>query len=479
MGSTQHPDGRIIAVDNDGGDIFFAPGASYEEFITARLAPLADSGATTLLYTTQSSGFSVFSHPTKYGSLYENYEPTYPGNCAAEIIRRGSDCMKYASRFARENRLEIYWNFRMNDTHDNYSEENTYAHSMFSRNRLKHEHPEYMVGTKENRPKIGAWTAVDYAREEIRSLAALYVKEILEGWDVDGISLDFYRHPIFFKETANGLPAEKEHVGLMTEMVGRMRAEIENHGKKLWIRVPDSVEYALYLGLDIEAWLKNGWIDVLCTTGYLHLNDWKYTAALAHRYGVKAVASIDETRIRDQQANRLRLQDETWIARCAEAYAKDMDGVMLFNLIVDAAKQDERYRRIIGSVSDEEKLIRVKKRFFASYRGYGAVAGGAPDHSAFQKLCILNPASPTAEKTEHEVRVGVYYADSEAKEITVVFDRECRYTLSVNGEEYSGAGSEARIVCRKALTGEAALLIKTELPVRITDAYIETGVQYE
>ena len=85
---------------------------------------------------------------------------------------------------------------RMNDTHD--GTKNAYADPIFRANPLKVAHPEYLMGRKGQKLEQGAWSAVNYALPEVRELAFRYFEEVCHRYDVDGIELDFFRHPVYF-----------------------------------------------------------------------------------------------------------------------------------------------------------------------------------------------------------------------------------------------------------------------------------------
>ena len=104
--------------------------------------------------------------------------------------------------------------------------------------------------------------------------------------------------------------------------------------------------------------------------------------------------SLDETRLKDETANRLRTEAPGMRARCANAFAAGCDGVLLFNYIFDAATETPERYRLIGALADEINLLPGPKRYFASVLGVGSVAGGAPDHLPYQKIPALNPGAP-------------------------------------------------------------------------------------
>ena len=154
---------------------------------------------------------------------------------------------------------------------------------------------------------------MNFALPEVRDLAFRYIEEVCENYDIDGIELDFFRHPVFFKSTSRGKSATQAELDAMTDLVKRVRAMTEevgtNRGKPILIamKVPDSVEYCQTIGLDLEAWLKNDCLDMLIPGGYFQINDWEYSIALARKYSVKVYPSLDESRLKDKDANTLRL----------------------------------------------------------------------------------------------------------------------------------------------------------------------------
>ena len=353
---------RLI-VDNDGGDTFYCAGSTYAQFTASRMQGLSASGATTLFYTPVSSGFSVFTHHTRIGSVRTLHEARHPRNITAELLAQGTDCLRYALRFCREQGMELFFGMRMNDTHDGTGA--PYSEAMLAGNRFKLEHPECLLGTRENPPRHGAWTTVNYLCAPVRDMAYALIEEVCQNYDVDGIYLDFFRHPVFFPNPARGAHAAPEELAAMTGLLrrvhGLLRAEARRRGRPLplAIRVPDSVPYARFLGLDLEAWLAEGLVDLLLTASYLQLNPWEVSAALGHAAGIPVYASLDEPRIRDAVANRLRTEPPGMYARCANALAAGCDGVMLFNYIFDGAKNVEERYTLIRDLARPERLRRA------------------------------------------------------------------------------------------------------------------------
>lgn len=469
---------RRLIIDNDGGDTFYCAGPSYAQFIAARMQGLSNTGATTIFYTPVSSGFSVFTHHTRIGSVRTEHEARHPRNITAELLARGTDCLQYAIRFCREQCMELFFGMRMNDTHDGTGA--PYSEAMLRGNRFKRENPQCLLGTRERPPRYGAWTAVNYLCAPVRDMAYALIAEVCQNYDVDGIYLDFFRHPIFFPGPANGEPAGSDALTAMTGLLQRIKdllnKETKRRGKTLplAIRVPDSVPYARFLGLDLEKWLADGLVDILLTSSYLQMNPWEVSVALGHKAGIPVYASLDETRIRDLEANRLRTEPPGMYARCANALSAGCDGVMLFNYIFDDVRNAAERYELIRDVAIPERLRLAPKRYFSSFLGLGAVAGGAPDHSSYQSLPVLSPDQPLCIDGIAEIQIQVGDPYMKRGKLLLWLDAPVIVSLWLNGVALGQAiGTYAELTIQQPLQGINRLRVQTTERVRLLDAAIE------
>ncbi|MBR7041353.1 MAG: hypothetical protein IKI24_05855 [Clostridia bacterium] len=461
---------KRIIVDNDGGDVFGCKSGSYEDFIAARLINLPSAHATTLFYTTISSGFSLFSHRTKIGSVRVGQEPYLEVNRVGEMLERGTDCLEYVSRFCRESGIELFWGMRMNDTHDGTGQ--YYSDLSFQQNKFKHEHPECLLGAPDRYPRYGAKTAVNYAMPLVREMAFGFVREVLENYDVDGVHLDFFRHPVFFPTPANGEHATEQEISYMTGLVRRISDEVHSRGKLLSVRVPDDVPYSRFLGLDVEDWLRCGLVDLLSTAGYIQLNDWEYSCRLGHRYNIPVYASLDE--IRPSNAGKAaprRNLPEVMRARADDAMGQGCDGILFFNYIFDSdlSKPDIRQRHeIIAEATSDTRVEHERRTYYASYRGIGNIAGGAPPHRWFQHINTLTPVSPLAVGGEAEVRVFTGGSEGPA-ELKLMTDDAAGSYVTVDGETLPlGSGEQTFKVCVRGKDC-AVLRFKADKPFSLYD----------
>ena len=234
---------------------------------------------------------------------------------------------------------------------------------------------------------------MDYGRAEIRDLAFRFFEEVCRNYDVDGVELDFFRHPVYFKSTAQGKPATAEECGQMTDLLKRIRTMADDVGRArgkpilLAVKLPDSLEYCKKMGLDLQTWLKDGLFDLFIPCGYFQLNEWDYSIALARKYGVKVYPSLDEPRLKDKDANAARRSVAGYRGRAADVLRSGGDGVYLFNFSEDEPQ-------LLLECGDAARLGGLDCDYFACPRGVGTAAGGNYPLDKYLKLETLNPGNP-------------------------------------------------------------------------------------
>ena len=413
---------RRILFNNDGNDPVTAiKRPSVEDMLAVRTAPLAGTQVDAIFYCTFCAGFGNFTHLTKVGQVHTATADRFVDNQMAAFAAAGIDPLRVMTDFAHKNRMELFWSFRMNDTHDG-GVTNGQGPVLFEANKLKQAHPEYLLGAYREKLKHGSWAGVNYALPEIRELAFRYVEEVCRNYDVDGVELDFFRHPVFFKSTTRGEPATAEETAGMTALLRRIRTMADEVGRArgrpilIATHVPDSADYCRAIGLDLARWLADDLIDILVPAGYFQLNDWEHSVALAHRHGVKVYPSLDETRLRDEAAVKLRMTDPGYRARAANVWASGADGVYLFNFF---EPKSPRWREL----GDPKLLTRLDQDYFASFRGVGAAAGGNLPFPTYQSVETLNPSRPNTLKpgtsATARLRVGSDLTTAGAAKLTL------------------------------------------------------------
>lgn len=382
---------RRLIFNNDGNEpVYFCDAATEEELLRSRTAPLAGSQVDAIFYCTWSSGFGLFTHHTRVGQVFDTREAMFSKNRTREFLEKGLDPLTVMTRFAHAHGMELFWSLRMNDTHDGARAE--YGPVMFRANRLKQQHPDWLIGTQDKPPRYGAWSAVDYGVEEVRDLAFRFCEEVCTNYDVDGLELDFFRHAFLFRCSGQGQPCGQRELEQLTGLIRRIRVMTEATGQKrgrpilLAVRVPDSVEYCRFIGIDLESWLREGLVDLLVVTGYTQLNPWEYSVALGRRHGVKVHASLDEPRLRDEAARESRASLAAYRGRALNAWDAGADGIYLFNYFDPASP-------LWRELDSPGKLRQLEREYYVSIRGAGAMP---VPHQPFIGVPTLNPANPLA-----------------------------------------------------------------------------------
>lgn len=402
---------RRIIQNNDGGESRVAPRQIVDEadFLSLRATPLVGSQVDTIVYDTTAGTFGRFAHRTRAGERFLETEGRYRHNVLPHFERMGTDPLAIMVRFAKTHGIEIFWGVRMNDTHD--------QSNPLLLPELKKERPDLLLGAR-GIPKHGQSTAVNYAEEEVRERMFRYVEEVADEYDVDGIELDFFRHPVFFPGPAFGGKATDADRAAMSGLVERIADKLKARSKErgrpllLSVRVPDSVEFNHAIGLDLERWLREGWVDLLVTTCYFQLNPWSYSVELGHRYGVPVYPSLSESRLASTwHPFAQRGNAETYRARAAKVWQAGADGVYIFNSFNGKAP----WWREVGSPAT---LQGKPKRYFVSIRGKGAerfLSGG----ETFDHLFHLSPEDPLFLKNGKPALIPLEVGDEEGKPATL------------------------------------------------------------
>ncbi len=386
---------------------------SISNFLNLRSAGLKGSDVSTISYTSIASSFGQFTHNTKVGEFL-TLTHQRPGchNVVPEFVKLGTDPLEVTCKFAHENGFEFFWSNRINDCHDSgHTPENPYER--FSK--LKTEHPEYLFGACQEKLPYGRWSAVDFSHKEIRDLCVQYYTEVCENYDVDGIEMDFFRHLYLFKNVARGEVATKEQLDLFTDMLTQIREMTERVGMKkgkpilLLVRIPDSIEYCRGVGIDIVTWMSKGLVDIIVGSDYFRLNQWKYIAALGHKYKVKAYAGLSESRITNEHPMLERLQNPVYRARSAAAWQAGVDGLYIFN----EYNTRSLYLSQIGSA---DQLTNKNNLYFATYRN-ASPGSYLKNGSSYKTIPLLTPSN-TIKLNNQTVTYSLEFGD-ESKQAKV------------------------------------------------------------
>ncbi len=456
---------RRIIQNNDGGEVRVprAPMTTAEDMLAIRATPLVGTQVDTIVYDTAAGTFGMFAHDTVEAEPFLVTEGRYRYNALPGFIEQGTDPLQIMVDFAHEEAIEIFWGFRMNDTHD--------ASNELLRPQLKKDHPEWLISAS-GPPRHGGSTAVDYGQAEIRELAFRYVEEVALNYDVDGVHLDFWRHPVFFSTVAHGAVAGDTERNQMTDLIRRIRERTLEIGKErgkpllLAVRVPDSLEYCRDIGLDVELWLEEGLIDMLSTTGYFRLNPWEYSIDLGSQYGVPVYPALSESRVPtgdDPYSDRRSI--ESYRARAANLWQVGADGVYMFN----AFNPRLSYWNEMGS---PDTLVGLDKRYYISVRGQGVGAARyVSSGKEYSSLTHLTPGDPVSLESAESSDFSIYV--SEDFPAAMQLGKTPKVTLRISVVGIADAAVLSVSINGNALDG--ARMDKGWLSFDVPYAYLEQG----
>ncbi len=241
---------RRIYVNNDAG--YGAPmgptisAITPAEWIEARFSAFTQSGSQVDCVGWCLDEGNIAAYPSKV--LPELQYPTL-----LKWRKEGVDLVKLIIEESQRRKIEAFWEFRINGA-DREADISTPA-----RIALKDQHPEWLVEGGWWGP--GLW---NYAIPEVRAHIVAILRELAENYDLDGINLDFGRHPPFLP-----IGRQWEHRDALTDFVRQVRLKLQEVAKQrgrpflLSVRVADTVPGCHFDGMDVETWVRQNLVDMI------------------------------------------------------------------------------------------------------------------------------------------------------------------------------------------------------------------------
>ena len=373
---------RRIIWNNDGGDLskvaldFPRPGwpqqySSVQQFLSRRMEHLIGTQVDSVTY----CGFHDVA----------NWE--YPRKNTPGL---GPDPLQHVVTFCHSNDMEFLYSMRMNDVHAAvYPGENYWSQFKLENPNLlqarisqkafqKHflpwiqkkdpSHPldhllEYWGDMDDGRiidrfrnsnlgPLGFSWPAFDFARTKVRDHYLTIIDEACRRYDLDGVELDWGRHPLVFR-----YGEERKNIPILNDFIRQIRQLLEKHEKKrnrpilLTTRIPDSPKLSQSIGLDAETWMGEGWIDFLIA-GFgsspfsFPIQEW---VRLGQQHGVPVYGGLTWTKLFDRV--------EAIHAAAYRLWEADVDGIYFFNLL------SPNYYGCLKEIGDPRLLARKNKLY--------------------------------------------------------------------------------------------------------------------
>lgn len=313
---------------------------------------------------------------------------------------QGLDYFDELIRQGRKRGKEIWWGLRMNEVERGHLTmyDPSVRAELKERNPVKAAHPDWLLRSWWWQ---GFW---NYAVKEVREYRLSIVREVAEEYDFDGVHLDFLRHTPFLppgKQWEN-----REHLTrFMRDVRAMLQAQAAKRGRPylLAARVPDSVEGCHTDGLDIEAWAREGLVDVLILgTRTINVDVASFRKAVG-RAPVKLMPSFDcyhatDGYHGDQSLDLMRGVFGNYLYQGA-------DGVATFNGTIGSPEQavklglteaDTRDLQVFSTIGSLSTMS-GKARYYAIDRRGGYAHGeghGSSNHAAPLPVELRNDQAP-------------------------------------------------------------------------------------
>ena len=354
---------RRVIFNNDGDDIWAKGADTREKFLAVRHTPLLGTNVDSIFYCTTQS-FNHFTHDTRVAEIFRAKGGQFADNQLSRFLDQKTDGLRMSSEFALANGLETIWTLRMNDIHD--------AWTPAFLSKWKQQDPTRVMSTleegKQYNDRRRLWSLVDFEHPDVEPRMLEIIEEVLVNYDVDGIELDFLRAPCYFRTTYEGKPTTGKQVDILTRLVSKIRSLLLKQGRLqikpflLAVRVPSTPERCRYIGIDIQSWLTEKYLDLLVAGGGYVTFDLPLgeLVALAREHDVPIYPAISQSGLlyRSPRGTGAKQPPEAWYGVASRHLAQGADGIYTFNLFPGpGTEEDGKYARtILERLGSPEKL---------------------------------------------------------------------------------------------------------------------------
>ena len=204
-----------------------------------------------------------YSHSTEVGPRWGQDRSRFPTagtwriyENTRQMTEAGADPAAVVIDYGHRAGLEVFLSMRVNDIHDSNLAGGLDDPLMSP---MKRAHPDWLLWEEDR-----ARTAYNFAVPEVRDYKLALAKEAIDNYDLDGLDWDFCRRPILFHGGQEG-----EGSSLLTGLMRMVKDALDRKSREVGrpilfsARVPGSIEQALSAGIDVQAWLREGLLDVL------------------------------------------------------------------------------------------------------------------------------------------------------------------------------------------------------------------------
>ncbi|MSU23063.1 MAG: hypothetical protein EXS32_04485 [Opitutus sp.] len=361
---------KLVIVNDDGFSAFYSGRYQTADDLRQQVASYADTSVAVLEWCITSGSRVNFATPASelVGANVTSFGRR-GDQLAAETLRRlaaeGTDTLQVVAQACHAAGIRCYATMRMNGDYAASAKDDSLSRQFNSD--FWRAHPEFRV----RGPKGEDKTKLSFAFAEVRDFKLAILRDAATR-DIDGLHLDFLRHPPFFGYEAPMVDAFQQKHGIdprslpaddarwasiraefMTRFLRDTRQLLDTagakHGRHLGLSARLDWREHVALGCDLATWLKEGLLDYL-VVGQHSLGGYEFELApfvrlargsgCAVLFGEEAIlAGHDRTAAEDKliaegkmvAPTRASLLLTQYQARAARWFAAGADGIHLFN----------------------------------------------------------------------------------------------------------------------------------------------------
>ncbi len=341
----------------------------------------------------------------------------------------GLDPLKVVIDRAHEKGMRLICSLRMNDP----ATASGPTANRYMLNRLKQEHPEFMIGESHPDHPHGA-TCLDFAVEQVRNERLAVMEEVCDRYGADGIEMDPYVRA-FFK------PSQiDQHTPLLTEFIRQVRALLDRIGSKrnqrlmLSARVHPREEANRAVGMDVRTWITEKLLDwVVPGAGGFQLDQEAHFGRLADICDANEVGIYPRLGQVPYDDRHHKTTIQMWRAAAMNQIDAGADGVYLSDIgwPLGAHQYD-----ILRELADVDAYARQDKHYLTAQREAAPDPNAVPRHVPV----ILEEGATTEVPISVGDDVSAAVADGELQRVTlrvriVQTGPKDRFRFGLNGTE--------------------------------------------
>ncbi len=262
-----------------------------------------------------------------------------------DFLLGGGDLVKLSVDRCRERNIAAFVSFRLNDAHHKEEADDPQRTRIECVSQFYAEHLDYRLGPQPDQTSYAA-KLHNWAIPEVREFKFRFIEELCRNYDLDGLELDFMRHPHYFRL---GETNREQRRAIMVEFVSRVRRVLdettrEGHHRWLSMRIPAHLASHDSIGVDVPAFAAAG-VEMFDLSTYYHTEQRTSLAAI-RKLAPDAAIYHELTQCtafnkRPEKLSHRRSTPEQLATTANLAYARGADGIALFNFQYYRAQSHE------------------------------------------------------------------------------------------------------------------------------------------